>query len=264
MKALKAVSKKLPGFYLFLILFFIYLPVLVVVAFSFNQQPKNLMWTGFTLEWYEKLWKSRQITEAFGNSLTVALCSCALSAVIGTLGAVGLARTKLRASALLESVSMLPVMIPEIVLGLAFMASFALIGLPAGMTALVIAHTTFCIPYILIVVRTRLTGLDPAYEDAARDLGASPWRAFTTVVLPLIAPAVLSGTLLAFAMSLDDIVVSYYVSGAQSPTFPVYVYSKLKTDVPPTINAMATVTLGVTFIAVALSRLIKTQKEEPK
>ncbi|MEG2860121.1 MAG: ABC transporter permease [Clostridia bacterium] len=264
MRHFRRVARALPGFYLFLVLFFIYLPVLIVVAFSFNQQPKGLMWTGFTTEWYGKLFANRQIMESFGNSLVVAGWSCLISALVGTLGAVGLSRAKLRTTALLEGLATLPIMIPEIVMGLALMTTFAALAIPRGMLTLVLAHSAFCIPYILLIVRARLSGLDPSYEEAARDLGAGPKRAFLTVIVPLIAPAIASGVLLAFAMSLDDVVISYYVAGAQSPTFPVYVYSKLKTNVPPSINAMATITLGVTFLAVALSRGLKGAQDSAK
>ena len=259
MKTLRRIGRHVPGLYLLIGLLFIYLPVLVVIAFSFNQQPKGLMWTGFTTEWYPKLFENAQIMNAFSNSLQVACWSCALAAVIGTLSAVALTRAKLRSAAVFETIASLPIMVPEIVLGLAFMTTFALVGIPPSKLTLVLAHSTFCIPYVMINVRSRLAGLDPGYEEAARDLGASPLRAFMTVIVPLILPAIVSGVLLAFAMSLDDVVISFYVSGIDSVTFPVYVFSKLKTDVPPTINAMATVTLGVTFVAVALSNLIKTR-----
>lgn len=256
----RRMARAIPGFYLLLVLLFLYLPIFVVVGYSFNQQPKGLMWTGFTTQWYPALLQNRQIMEAFRNSLIVGGWSCALAAVIGTLGAIGLSRRRLRGWAALESLATLPAMVPEVVLGLAFMVAFAFVGLPGSLVSLVLAHTTFCIPYILLIVRSRLAALDPACEEAARDLGANAAQAFFTVTLPLIAPAVLAGVLLAFAMSLDDVIISYFVSGAQSTTFPVYVYSKLKTDVPPTINAMCTLTLGVTFIAVALSRTIQGRK----
>ena len=254
---MKKILKGVPGAYILLILFILYLPLFVVIGFSFNTQPKGLMWTGFTLEWYPKLFESGQIMRAFQNSLLVGFWSCAISCVIGTLSAVALSRVKLKSAGIVESVATLPVMMPEIVLGLAFMLTFSMLKLPFGMPALILSHATFCIPYILIIVRTRLQGLNPAYEEAARDLGAGPLRAFFTVVLPLIAPAILSGTLLAFAMSMDDVIISFFMSSPTTTTFPVYVFGKLKTSVPPTINAMATVTLGVTFIAVAASQWIR-------
>lgn len=258
---IKRIAKVIPGFYILLVLFTIYLPIFIVIAYSFNAQPKNLMWTGFTTEWYPKLFQNRQIMSALRNSLIVGGWSCLIAGVIGTVSAIALARAKLKGTALMETLATLPVMTPEIVLGLAFMTTFSMAKLPFGMWTLVLSHATFCIPYILIIVRTRLTGLDPSYEEAARDLGASPIRAFLTVVVPLISPAIVSGLLLAFAMSLDDVIISFFVSGPGSTTFPVYVFSKLKTDIPPTINAMATLMLGVTFIMVALSQFIKTRDD---
>ncbi len=255
MRAGKRAARRLAGAYLAAGLALMYLPIAVVIAYSFNKSDNGILWTGFTTEWYGKLFQSRQILEAFRNSMLVACVSCLAAAVIGTLGAVGLARAKLRGLGLVEGMATLPMMVPEIILGFAFMVFFSLIGLRSGILTLILAHTTFCVPYILINVRSRLVGLDPSFEEAARDLGAGPVRAFWDVTVPLIAPAILSGVLLAFAMSLDDVVISFFVTGPESATFPVYVYSKLKTDVPPSINAMCTLTLGVTFLAVALSRL---------
>ncbi len=262
MTTLKRIAKGIPGFYILVVLLVMYLPIFIVIAYSFNAQPKGLMWTGFTAQWYPKLFQSRQIMQSFQNSLIVGGWSCAIAGVVGTLGAVALSKVKMRGAGLFEAVATLPVMMPEIVLGLAFMVTFSLVGLPFGMVAMILAHATFCIPYILIIVRTRLTGLNPSYEEAARDLGASPTMAFLTVIVPLIAPAILSGVLLAFAMSLDDVIISFFVSGPTTTTFPVYVFSKLKTDMPPTINAMATVTLGVTFILVAASQMLQSNGHE--
>lgn len=233
----------------------------MVVAFSFNQSDNGVLWTGFTTEWYGKLFENRVIMESFRNSLVVAGWSCLIAVVLGTLGAVALSRIHMRANGAVESVGTLPIMIPEIVLGMGFMTYFSLLKLPFGMTSLILAHSAFCVPYVLINVKSRLVGLDPAYEEAARDLGAGPVTAFFTVMVPLILPAIASGALLAFAMSLDDVVISFYVTGPEVKTFPVYVFSKLKTDVPPSINAMSTLMLGVTFVAVALSQLLRRRSE---
>lgn len=259
---MRRLARWLPNLYLFLVLLILYVPVLVVVAFSFNQSENGVLWTGFTTEWYGKLMNNRQILNSFRNSLVVALWSCLIAAVVGTLGAVGLARSRFRSSALLESVNALPIMLPEIVLGMAFLAFFSMIGLPFGMVTLILAHATFCIPYVLIIVKSRLAGLDPAYEEAARDLGANAAQAFFTIVMPLVMPAVASGVLLAFAMSLDDMIISFFVTGPESTTFPVYVFGKLKTDVPPSINAMCTLVLGTTFLAVALSGWLRARQRD--
>ena len=147
-------------------------------------------------------------------------------------------------------------MIPEIILGIVFMAAFSLVGLPFGMTTLIISHTAFCIPYIFMMVRARLEGMDQSIEDAARDLGAGPFRLFWDITLPMILPAVLSGMLLAFAMSFDDVIISLFVTGPKVNTLPVKIYTKLKTGVTPEINALATIMLAVIVIALLLSNFI--------
>ena len=232
----------------------------LTVVYSFNASKLTSVWEGFSLKWYRELFRDRDLGEALINSLILAVLSCAFAVLIGTSGALGMSRRKRKLDDAVAYVSTLPIMIPEIVLGLAFMVIFNVLGVRDNVARLVLAHTTFCIPYVLILVRSRLAGLDPAYEEAARDLGASPMKALFTVTVPLIAPAILSGVFLAFAMSLDDFVISFFVKGAESTTYPVYVYGRVKTSVPPTVNAMCTVMLGVTLLAVALSQLFKTRK----
>lgn len=254
---MKRAGKVISDVWLILVLAFLYLPIAMVVLFSFNQSKNGVLWTGFTTDWYRTLFANRAIMEALLNSLSVAALSCALSAVLGTLGAVGLARARFRGRTLVRNVAILPIMLPEIAVGLAFMTFFSLLGIPFGRLTLIIAHTTFCVPYVLLNVQARLQGLDPSLEEAARDLGASPAGAFFTVTLPLILPAVLSGVLLAFAMSLDDMVISFFVTGPETTTLPVYIFGKLKTSVPPSINALCTIMLGVTLLAVSGARLLR-------
>lgn len=250
--------------WLIIVLAFLYLPIVMVVAFSFNKSKNGVLWTGFTTDWYRALFENRAIADALVSSLTVALVSCALSAMLGTLGAVGLAKARFKGKGALQNVAVLPIMLPEVAVGLAFMTFFSLLGVPFGRLTLILAHTTFCIPYVLLNVQARLQGLDPALEEAARDLGASPRRAFFTVTLPLILPAVLSGVLLAFAMSLDDMVISFFVTGPETTTLPVYIFGKLKTNVPPSINALCSLMLGATLAVVALSRLVRRGAEKDR
>ncbi len=250
--------RKIPNLYLIIVLFIMYLPTFIVVAYSFSAQNEGFEWAG--LKWYPELFASRRILEAMSNSLTVAVSSCLIAAVVGTLGAVALVRRKLRRDGFLEAVSSLPIMLPEVVMGLAFLVAFSLVGLERGILALVLAHSTFCIPYVLILVKSRLAGLDPSYEEAARDLGASPVKATLTIVVPLVMPAIISGVFLAFAMSLDDFIISFFVSGAESTTYPVYIYGYARKSMPPTVNAMCTVMLGATLLSVALSQLFKNKK----
>lgn len=249
--------------FVILVLLFNYLPIIVVVVYSFNAS-KYSNWAGFSLQWYEKLLRNSQILRSLNNSLILAFSSCGLSILIGTAGAVGMARSRFRTQGLLENVSMIPMMMPEIILGMAYLAFFSIIRIPFGILTLIIAHTTFCIPYIFINVQSRLVGLDPAYVEAARDLGASPTRAFYDVTLPLITPAILSGALLSFAMSMDDVVISFFVTGTTSNTLPLQVYSMLKMGVTPEVNALCTLMLLVVFGGIGLYYLLTTLLKKEK
>ncbi len=242
--------------YLALVLALMYLPVIVVVAYSFNanagRQP--IPFTGFSLRNYAALFRdTRGLMESLKTSLVLGLMSVSASVVIGTLGAVGMARRKFRLSGLLETVTVLPVMIPEIILAVAFMVLFTAAGLRFGMGTLVLAHVTFCTPYIYLLVKGRLAGMDLNLEAAARDLGASPARAFLSVMLPLILPGVVSGAMLAFAMSLDDFVISFFVTGSNVNPLPLRVYSSVKAGVSLQVNALCTLMLVFVFAAAGIA-----------
>lgn len=255
--------------YMALVLVLLYLPILVVVLFSFNSNPgrtANFQFEGFSLQWYKQLLDP---VTGYGaplrTSLLVAFWSVLVSAILGTLGAIGLVRKPVRKSllgragnvglTLGEQVAVLPIMIPEIILGIALMALFVLLGVPFGMMTLVLSHVVFCVPYIFITVRGRLASLDPGLEEAARDLGATPLKVLTTVTLPLALPAIISGCLLAFAMSMDDFVISFFVNGPQTNTLPLKIYSSVKVGVPPHVNALCTLMLATVFLVVAISQL---------
>ncbi len=244
---------QLSQIYLILILIFMYLPVLVVVVFSFNESKYDTQWVGFTLDWYDKMIHNTGLMTALKNSLIIALSTCAISAVVGTIGAVGLARWDFKAKGILENMVMLPIMIPEIILGTVFLVVFSFLKLPFGMFTIIIGHTSFCIPYIFLIVKGRLIGISPSIGEAARDLGASELRMFWDITIPLITPAIVSGTLLAFAMSLDDVIISFFVTGADTNTLPLKIYSQIKFGVTPEINALCTVMLLITFLIVFLS-----------
>lgn len=262
--------------YLALVLLLMYLPILVVVLFSFNGNPSrnaSVQWGGgLSLQWYEGLFSPEKgYLDALLTSLRIAGMSVAAAAVIGTLGAVGMVRRQLKSTlsaragnaalSFFELLSMLPIMIPEIILGIAFLALFSALRLPFGEMTLVLSHITFCIPYIYITVKSRLTTLDPALNEAARDLGASPAKAFLTVTMPLVMPAIISGSLLAFAMSMDDFVISFFVNGAQTTTLPLKVYSSVKVGVTPAVNALCTVMLGMAFLISATGQWVGSSAE---
>ena len=226
-------NSKLSRFYLGLIFVLMYLPIAVVIVFSFNESKFPVRFTGFSLKWYQEFFSDSAMIEALGNSLFLGVVSCFVSAVIGTLGAVGLSRIHWKTKGILEYISILPLMIPEIILGMVLMAFFYMMNLPFGMLTLLIGHTVFCVPYILMEVKARLAGMDPSLEEAARDLGAGPFRAFWDIILPLIMPAVMSGSLLAFAMSMDDVVISIFINGPRLSTLPIKVYTQIKTGGDP-------------------------------
>ena len=247
---------KLPNLYLGLIIVILYLPIALVILYSFNESKISSVWSGFSLKWYETLFRDRAMFEALGNSIVLGLCASFGAAVVGTLGAYGITKVQLRTKIAVEYLSMLPIMIPEIILGMVFMAFFSLLGLPFGMTTLILAHTTFCIPYVYMLVKARLVGMDPSLAEAARDLGANEVRVFFDITLPLLTPAILSGMLLSFAMSLDDVIISIFVTGVNVNTLPIKVYTQIKTGVTPEINALCTLMLGATLLLVVLSNVL--------
>lgn len=253
---------KWSNLYLAIMILLMYFPLVMVVIFSFNESRLSANFTGFSLKWYETLANDRDLKEALFNSILLGVLSCGISAIIGTLGAVGMVRVKYKTKGMMEYLSTIPIMIPEIILGMVFLVFFSMLNLPFGMTTLVIAHTTFCIPYIFMMVKARLVGIDKSLEEAARDLGAGPIRTFFDITMPLIAPAVLSGSLLAFAMSFDDVVISIFVNGPRLNTLPVKVYAQLKTGVTPEINALCTIILVVITAVLLLFSFLSKRAEK--
>lgn len=251
--------------YMGLVLAIMYLPILLTVIYSFNESRISSVWGGFSLTWYRQLFRDEEMFHALWNSIVLAVCSCLLAAVLGTLGAFGMTRVKSRLNGPMEYLSTLPIMIPEIILGMVFLAFFGLLGLPFGMLTLILAHTAFCVPYIFMLVKARLVGMEPSLAEAARDLGAGEVRVFFDITLPLIAPAIASGMLLSFAMSFDDVIISIFVTGVNVNTLPIRVYTQLKTGVTPEINALCTLMLAGTVLLVALSVWIgREKKHAPK
>ncbi|MDR0555027.1 MAG: ABC transporter permease [Treponema sp.] len=234
--------------YIAVFLLLIYAPILLVIIYSFNKSRLSSRWGGFSLTWYRELFRDRATFEALRNSLILAISSSLAAAVIGALGAVGLSRAGVPGARAMGYLAVLPIMIPEIIMGMVFLAFFALLGLPFGMLTLSIGHTAFCVPYPFLLVKARLTGLDPSYVEAARDLGAGEWRAFFDITFPQILPAVVSGILISFAMSFDDVIVSVFVTGPAINTLPIKIYSQIKTGVTPKINALCTLLFVLTVV----------------
>ena len=228
-----------------LLYIFLYAPIVVVVVYSFNAARFGAGWTGFTTQWYSELLRNRAALAAAENTLILAIVSSVIATILGTMLGYGLGRFIFPARKLIERLLYVPVFIPDIILAVALLLFFSLLRnwlgiFQLGMTTMVLAHVTFQIPFVAIVVRARLAGLDPSLEEAARDLGASGWRTFRHVTLPLMLPGVLAGGMLAFTLSLDDFVVSFFTSGPGSTTLPILIYSSVKRGITPDINALST------------------------
>ncbi|HEV8254094.1 MAG TPA: extracellular solute-binding protein [Vicinamibacteria bacterium] len=240
-----------------LVYLFLYAPLLVLMALSFNRSRLTARWEGFTLEWYARALRNPEILSALRTSVLVAVATTALATAIGTAAALFLHRRRLRRAALVESLLLLPIVVPEIVMGSSLLVFFAALGLRLGLATVVAAHVGFSVSYAVIVVRARLRGLDGTLEEAAMDLGAGPWRTFWHVTLPSIAPGILAAALLVFALSIDDYVITSFVAGVGATTLPLQIYSMVKSGVSPEINAVSTVLLAATGLMLAGAHLFE-------
>lgn len=230
---------------------FLFAPIVVLIIFSFNDSKRNFVWKGFTLDWYPTVLANEDLVDALLVTMRVAAVAVVVSTVLGTLLGLALARRRFRGRAAAETLILVPMVTPEIVMGLSLLIFFFhLFGARGSFAQLALAHATFCISYVAIVVRARAAGMDPRLEEAARDLGASALGAFRYVTLPLVLPAIISGALLAFALSFDDYVVSTFNAGVGSSTLPLYIYGKVKFGVTPEINAISTIIVAVTSIVI--------------
>jgi spermidine/putrescine transport system permease protein len=236
-----------------LIYLFLYAPIAILVVFSFNASRQTAFWSGFTLDWYRRLLGNELLFRAVRNSLVVAGAATALAVLLGTPAALALARRSFRGRRATQALLYLPVIIPEVVLGAALVTFFGAVQLRLSLWTVVIAHVVFSVSYVAIVVRARLAGLDPALEEAARDLGAGPFETFRRVTLPLAAPGILASALLVFTLSIDDYVITSFVAGVGATTLPLHIYSMLKVGVTPEINAVSTLLLAATVALIVLA-----------
>ena len=232
---------------------FLYAPILVLVALSFNKATRGATWTGFTGSWYAKLAANGQMRDAMLNSLLVAAVATFLSTLVGTAAALGLRRFGTRHGGATRGLLYLPMVIPEVVLGVALVSLFGFTGLRLSLGTVILAHLAFSVSYVAIVVKARLAGIDPSLEEAAMDLGAGRAATFFRVTLPLILPGVAAAAMLVFTVSLDDYVVTSLVSGPGSTTLPMKIYSMLKVEVTPEVNAACTALLAFTVVLIAVS-----------
>jgi spermidine/putrescine transport system permease protein len=228
----------------------LHLPVLVLAVFSLNRSRFSVQWTGFTLEWYRRLLERQDILAALRVSLTVGFVSTLVATVLGTMIALALARHRFRGRTLLEGLLYLPIVTPEIVVGISLLLLFATLHMALGIATIVVAHVAFSVSFVTVVVRARLEGMDRTLEEAALTLGADEVATFRLVTLPLLSPGILAGALLAFTMSIDDFVITFFVSGPGSTTLPVLIYSMARRTIEPTINAVSTVLVLVTTVLI--------------
>ena len=236
-----------------------YLPIILTVVYSFNKSKLSSVWEGFSLDWYKMLSRDGDIKKALLNSIILAFLACVLALIIGVSAALAMRGKKLFFDDFISNFASLPIMIPEIILGMVFMAIFSYMNLPFGFVTMTIAHASFCVPYVFLIVRARLMGMDLSLEEAARDLGASEFETFRDVTLPYILPGIASGLLLSFAMSFDDVVISIFTTGPSVNTLAIKIYTKMKTGITPEINALATVILVITVLIIFISE--KTRKD---
>jgi spermidine/putrescine transport system permease protein len=251
----------LQGLFAFIIVI-LYTPIFMLIAYSFNTDKRGVVWRGFTLNNYSKAWNNKDLFDAMINSLTIAFISTIVATVIGAMIAVLLWRFKFPFKAGYEGAMALPIVIPEICMGVALLMFFVATGMLSGMAKLIwpfnlltiiVAHIAFCFPFVAVVVRSRLVGFNRQLEEASKDLGATEWQTFTNILMPFMMPGLVAGALLAFTLSLDDFVITFFTSGPETVTFPVKVYSLVRRGVSPEINAASTVLIVITVLATVIA-----------
>jgi spermidine/putrescine transport system permease protein len=238
-------------------LLFLYLPIGVLILFSFNASRLSATWQGFTFQWYRALAADEALMASLQNSLLVASVSTLIATVLGVSGAISLERFRFRRQQVVEGAMLLPLVMPEVMMGVALMLFFVTIKLPLSLVTVTLGHAAFNLPVVMVMVRARLRKLDPGLEEAARDLGATPWRAFQRVTLPLLMPAMIGAALMAFTISFDDFIVTFFTAGPGSTTLPLRVYSMVKSGVSPVINALSAVLVLMSMVLIGLSLLLQ-------
>ncbi len=241
---------------------YIYLPILILMIFSFNTQKLNVRWEGFTLHWYGELLHDQEVLLAARNSIIIAIISTVIATVIGTMAALALQRYRFPGYTIAESTLYIPVIIPEVVMGISLLAFFAQAGFQLGLGTITLAHIAFNIPFVTLVVRARLHGFDKSIEEAAMDLGANEITTFRRITLPTIMPGVMAGALLAFTLSLDDYVITYFTAGPGSTTLPLRVFSMVRFAVTPEVNALSTLWVLTIFIILGIGQLAQRRQQK--
>lgn len=255
-----AVQRAFFGGWTIAVFAFLYIPILLLVVYSFNDSRLNLQWAGFTTKWYGLLLGNEVLLRAFYNSLIVAGATTVLSVILGTSAAWLLHRYRFPAQRTVGLLIFIPMVMPEVLMGTSLLVLFVSLGIPLGYTTLIIAHTTFCFPFVLVGVQARLQGIDPALEEAALDLGATPLQAFWLVIVPYLMPAIIAGALMAFTLSFDEYIVTVFTSGADSQTLPLKVYGMVRVGLNPQLNALSTLFIAATALIVIASQFFQQSK----
>ncbi len=252
--------RKLKNLFIGLVFLFLYLPIIILVAFSFNTSKMNILYEGLTLSWYKVLFTNVDLLDAFFHTIIIAVISTVVSTIIGTMGAVGLSKYDFPFKNLINKLIYIPIVIPEIVLGISLLSIYTLMKLELGLFTLILSHIAFSIPFVIVSVRSTLSYELKTYEEAAYDLGASNFKTFFLITLPSIMSGVISGATLAFTLSLDDVVISYFTAGPGSNTLPLHIYSMIKTGITPDVNALSSLMLFVTIIILTTFAVIQSRK----
>lgn len=229
---------------------FLYVPLIVVVVYSFNDSRLNAEWVGFTWHWYDVLFHDEQMLQAAWNSLVIGVVSSAAATLFGTMAGYAMYRYRLR---LLPVLVLTPIAIPEILMGVSLLIFFVMLNLTLGLVSIILSHIAFSIGFVAIVVRSRLSGMDESLTEAARDLGATQWESFRLVTLPLIMPGIVAGALMAFTLSIDDFVITFFTAGVDSTTLPLQIYSMIKIAVTPEVNAVSTLLMLLTLVLIVIA-----------
>ena len=233
--------------FLYLVFAFLFLPIIVLIVYSFNSSSMNIIFDKFTFEWYHRLFQNSDLIESFRNTLIVASVSTIISTIIGTMSAYGLYKYNFKGKGIINGLIYVPIVIPEIVLGISLLSIYTLMKLELSLFTIILSHIAFSIPFVIVSVRSNLNNDIKVLEESAKDLGASNYTIFRKIVLPTIMPAIISGATLAFTLSLDDVVISYFTAGPGSNTLPLYIYSLIKTGITPDVNALSTLMMLVVF-----------------
>jgi spermidine/putrescine transport system permease protein len=240
-----------------LVFLFLYVPIVVLVVFSFNSSRLNIVWESFTLDWYGRLLSNAPLIKAAKNSLLIASVTTLLSVVIGTAGAWLLHRYRFRGARVIRTLVAIPMVMPEILMGISLLILFATAGVPLGFTTVIIGHVTFSFPFVLVAVQARLQGLDASLEEAALDLGATPFKAFWLVIVPCLRPAIIAGALMAFTLSMDELIVTFFIRSASSATLPIQVFGLARVGLNPMLNALSALFIVATVAFVLFSEYLK-------